>query len=131
MLAQCRKELKSAGKRLPELDRLVAKLYEEYVNERVSGGNYIMLMGKYQAEQMELRHKAEALAAVLAKNDDDTKNISDFIALIEQYADVETLTPEIVAQLIEKISVHEAQTVDGVRTQQVDIHWRFVGNLEM
>ena len=130
-LTQCRKELKSMGKRLPELDRLVAKLYEEYVNERVSGENYTMLMGKYQSEQDELHRKSDALNAVLAKNKDDAKNIDDFIALIEQYADVETLTPEIVAQLIEKIAVHEAQTVDGVRTQQVDIHWRFVGNLEM
>jgi len=131
MLAQCRKELKTVGKRLPELDRLVAKLYEEYVNERVSGENYTMLMGKYQSEQDELHRKSDALNAVLAKNKDDAKNIDDFIALIEQYADVETLTPEIVAQLIEKIAVHEAQTVDGVRTQQVDIHWRFVGNLEI
>lgn len=129
--SQAKREIKASEKRLKELERLVAKLYEEYVSERLSGENYAMLMNKYQAEQTELRRKAEALAAVLAKNEDDTKSIDDFIALIEQYADVETLTPEIVAQLIEKIAIHEGQTVDGVRTQQVDIHWRFIGNLDM
>jgi len=129
--AQCKKELKAAEKRLAELDRLVAKLYEEYISERVSGENYAMLMNKYQAEQTDLRRKAETLTAVLAKNEDDAKGIGEFIALIERYADVETLTPEIVSQLIDKVAVHEGLTIDGVRTQRVDIHWRFVGNLEM
>lgn len=130
-ISQAKKEIKASEKRLKDLERLVAKLYEEYVSECVSGENYTMLMSKYQAEQTEQRRKAETLAAVLGKNEDDTKNIGDLIELIERYADAETLTPEIVTQLIERIAIHEGETVDDVRTQKVDIHWRFVENLEM
>jgi len=127
---QCRKELKAAQRRLPELDRLVAKLYEEYVAERVSGDNYAMLMDKYQSEQGELKRRVDALNAVLAKNEDIARNIGEFVKLVDRYADVETLTPEIVSQLIERIDIYEGVEIDGVRTQRVDIHWRFVGKMD-
>jgi len=35
----------------------------------------------------------------------------------------------LVNELIERIVIHEAQKIDGKRTQQVDIFYRFVGNL--
>ena len=81
---QYRKELKAAQKRLLELDRLVGKLYEEYVAERVNGDNYAMLMGKYQTEQGELKRRAEALNAVLAKNEDTARNIGELVKMVDQ-----------------------------------------------
>jgi hypothetical protein len=109
----------------------VAKLYEEYISERVSGENYAMLMDKYQREQGDMRQKAAKMREILAKSEDDAKGIGEFISMIERYADVETLTPEVVSQLIDKIAIHEGQTLDGVRTQQVDIHWRFIGQVDL
>ena len=88
-------------------------------------------MDKYQKEQSDMRLKAAKMREILDKSVDDAKGIDEFIALIGNYADVEILTPEVVSQLIDKIAVHDGQTVDGVRTQQLDIHWRFVGNLAM
>ena len=130
-LTQCKKELKAAEKRLAELDRLVAKLYEEYISENMSGENYAMLMDKYQKEQSDMRQKSADMQKILTKSEDDARGIGEFISLIENYTDVQTLTPEVVSQLIDKITVHESQTVDGVRMQRVDIHWRFIGQIEM
>jgi hypothetical protein len=124
---QCRRELKSAQKRLPELDRLVAKLYEEYVAERVSGDNYAMLMDKYQTEQDALKQRVETLNATLAKAADDASNIGEFVKLVEDFVNIDALTPGLVAQLIERIDVHEGVWDDGKRTQRVDIRWRFIG----
>ncbi len=32
-------------------------------------------------------------------------------------------------ELIDKIVDHEAEKIDGKRQQQIDIHYRFVGNI--
>lgn len=130
-ISQAKKEIRASEKRLKDLERLIMKLYEEYVSERVSGDNYSMMMEKYQGEQVELKQKIAKLNAVLAKNDETAQNADEFLKLIEQHSDVTELTPAIVNQLITKIAIHEAQTVDGVKTQQIDIYWRFVGNVNL
>ena len=44
-----------------------------------------------------------------------------------KYADLQELDTSIVNELCEKILVHEAQRVDGVRTQKIEIYYRFIG----
>jgi hypothetical protein len=124
---QIKKTVKAAEKRLGELERFVMSLYEEYVSERLNGDNYSMMLAKYQNEQTELQQKVSALNEVLTRSDETGKNIDEFLSLIVRYADITALTPEVVGQLISKIAVHKAVTVDGIRTQQLDIHWRFIG----
>ena len=40
------------------------------------------------------------------------------------------LTAELLNTLIEKIVIHEATTVDGMREQNIDIYYRFIGKIE-
>ena len=53
-----------------------------------------------------------------------------WISLIKQYANPTELTAELLNTLIEKIVVHEATTVDGMREQNIDIYYRFIGKIE-
>ncbi|WP_366557606.1 DUF4368 domain-containing protein [uncultured Oscillibacter sp.] len=41
----------------------------------------------------------------------------------------DTLTPDILHEFVEKIVVHAPDKSSGHRTQQVDIHYNFVGGL--
>ena len=55
-------------------------------------------------------------------------NIQQFIPLVWKYTDLQELTPYVLNELIEKIVVHEkAIGPDGVKTQQVDIYYKFIG----
>lgn len=47
--------------------------------------------------------------------------------LVNRYTDVPELTPEIVKEFIYRIIVHQAEKVDGHRTQQVEIIYNCVG----
>ena len=58
-------EISAAQKRLTKLDNLLAKLYEDRINETVSERNFSMLTEKYQREQDELTVKMEKLSAQL------------------------------------------------------------------
>lgn len=83
---------------------------------------------KYEREQIELRGKRDALTAELARNDEVYNNIQQFIPLIWKYTNIQELTPYILNELIEKIVVHEKEIgADGVKTQQVDIYYKFIG----
>ena len=46
-----------------------------------------------------------------------------------KYINIEELTAPLLNELIEKIVVHDPKEVDGVRTQKVEIFYRFIGIL--
>ena len=47
----------------------------------------------------------------------------------KQYANPTELTAELLYTLIEKIVIHEAATVDGMREQNIDIYYRLIGKI--
>ena len=61
-------EKRRAEKRLTELDNLLAKIYEDRVNEKITERNFSMLSQKYQQEQGKLEKKIEALTAGLLRH---------------------------------------------------------------
>ena len=124
-------ELKRAQKRQKELDRLFAKLYEDWAAERITEYNFNALSEKYQTEQAEVLAKIERLQAELASEQQATVGIDQWIGLIHQYAHPEELTAEMLNALVEKITVHE-KTIgeDGEKEQTVDIYYRFVGKID-
>ena len=43
---------------------------------------------------------------------------------------MQELTPEIVATLIERVEIGQAQTIDGVKKQEIRIVYNFIGNIQ-
>ena len=56
-------------------------------------------------------------------------NIAQFIALVKKYSEIDTLTPAILNEFIERINVHAPDKSSGHRTQQIDIVYNFIGIL--
>lgn len=124
-------ELNRAEKRKAELDRLFGKLYEDWVSGRITEYNFNMLSAKYQAEQQELIEKIDRLKAELAKKQQTVVDAEKWIALIKQYANPKELTADLLNTLIEKIVIHEAVKGEGgMRDQEIEIIYRFVGKIE-
>ena len=89
-----------------------------------------MLSQKYQSEQAELSDRIETLKADLSAEKQTEADAVKWIALIKQYSDPDQLDTTILNTLIEKIVVHEAQKDEiGMRVQDVDIYYRFVGKI--
>lgn len=127
-IERCRRELKKADRRMEELTKILNKLYEDVALEKISEDRYQAMAPKYEREQAELRGKREALSAEIARNDELYNNIQQFIPLVWKYTDLQELTPYVLNELIERIVVHEKVIgPDGVKTQQVDIYYKFIG----
>ncbi len=124
-------ELRKAEKRRAEIDRLFAKMYEDWSADRITEYNFNMLSQKFQAEQGELDDKIEKLKEELDEVQQTENNAEKWIALIKQYANPTELTAELLNTLIEKIIIHEAtKTEDGKREQEIEIYYRFIGKIE-
>ena len=127
---QAERELKRANKRLSELDRLFAKLYEEHINGKVNERNYNSLSATYEAEQTELESKIAELNKEIKANRENGENAENFVDLIKQYADIDELTQALLNTLIDRIEVHEPEDVDGEFIQKLDVYYKFVGRLD-
>ena len=124
-------EKKRAEKRLAELDNLIAKIYEDRVSEVITARNFSMLSQKYQQEQEQLEAKISDLEIQLDAYKEQTANVERWVGLMKQYTDLNELTVEVLNTLIDKILIHEAiKHPDKTREQEIEIYYRFVGNID-
>ena len=124
-------ELDKAEKRKAELDRLFARMYEDWATGRITEYNLNMLSQKYQTEQQELAQKVEALQTALAAQQQTTADAEKWVRLVQQHTNPTELTAELLNALIEKILVHEAvKNPDGTKDQEIEIYYRFIGKVE-
>ena len=124
-------ELARVQKRCEEVNRLFARLYEDWASGHLTEYNFTMLSSKYQAEQQELRQKILDAKTKLDAQRELDNSAEKWVDLIRKYAGPTELTAELLNALIEKILVHEAVKLpDGSRQQKVEIFYRFIGNLD-
>lgn len=125
---RCRRELKKVDKRIAELSKILTKLYEDAALEKISEERYQTMAPGYEREQVVLKEKREELTTEIAHSEEIYENIEAFLPVIWKYTNITELTPHILNELIEKIVVHEKVVAeDGSKSQQVDIHYKFIG----
>ncbi|MBQ3007051.1 MAG: DUF4368 domain-containing protein, partial [Clostridia bacterium] len=124
-------ELTKSKKRKAEVDRLFAKMYEDWANERITEYNFNMMSERYQTEQQELDEKIRTLEAELLTEKKVTDNAEKWIAVLKQYSNPTELTAELLNTLVEKILIHETKENSFGETELViDIIYRFVGKID-
>ncbi|MDI5901863.1 DUF4368 domain-containing protein [Streptococcus equi subsp. zooepidemicus] len=69
------------------------------------------------------------LTEKLAKQQEDSLNISKFMTRISKYTQVLELTVEMVNELIDKIVIHKPTGTKRNRIIQIDISYNFIGKL--
>lgn len=90
------------------------------------------LSQSYEEEQKQLQTSISDLTEKLAKQQEDSLNISKFMARISKYTELPELTVEIVNELIDKIDkivIHKPTGTKRNRIIQIDIYYNFIGKL--
>lgn len=128
---QNKSELKRLKKRYDDLSALVRSLYENMVAGLLPERQYKQLMKQYDDEQTELEARMQAIEAELAEEKDQAVDIDGFIHLIRQYKNPTEITDFMLAELVDKLVVHEAEGAGKSRTQQVDIYFNYVGQVNI
>ncbi|MBR2287042.1 MAG: phage major capsid protein, partial [Clostridia bacterium] len=108
------KDYAEAKARIGEIDRIINQLYEDKVSGDLSPERFSSMLSTYETEQGELRNRCSELQAQITAARETSDNAKQFVKIVRKFTEMQELTPEIVATLIERIEVGQAQEVDGV-----------------
>ena len=122
-------QLQKDEHRSKEIDTIIQKLYEDNLLGKISDERFVKLSQSYEEEQKQLQTSISDLTEKLAKEQEDSLNISKFMARISKYTELPELTVEIVNELIDKIVIHKPTGTKRNRIIQVDIYYNFIGKL--
>ena len=122
-------QLQKDEHRSKEIDNIIQKLYEDNLLGKISDERFVKLSQSYEEEQKQLQTSISDLTEKLAKQQEDSLNISKFMTRISKYTELPELTVEIVNELIDKIVIHKPAGTKRNRIIQIDIYYNFIGKL--
>ena len=121
----------AATARSQELLRLYERVYEDNVNGKVTDDWFMRLSHKYEVEQEELKKQMFDLKNKIERLDTAQNSSGSFIRAIRKFMTMQTLTPIVLQELIDKIEVFPIEGTGKNRTQRLVIHYRFVGCIDL
>ena len=128
---ETKRKLKKDRKRIDELDTIIKKLYKSFAVGRITEERFDSLIAEYEEEQNALRKSAAESEAQLAVFEEDSQNVDQFLSLAKKYTDFSELTTPMLNEFVDKIIVHAPEKSDGARTQTVEIHFNFIGEIKL
>ena len=130
-IADISRKLEADQNRFDELDRLIEHLYEASVSGKISDRRFRMLCEKYEKEQAELEPVIAEEEARLLEVEASEENADRFINLAKRYTDFSELTTPMLNEFVDRITIHEAEKIDGERQQTIEIYLKFIGRVEI
>ena len=114
---------------MDELDTLIRSLYESSVIGKIPERQFQRLMAQYDEEQTGCEIRMAELKKELDNAETTKVDLKRFVKLIRKYKDCETLTDEMLYELVEKVVIHSASGGRTIyRQQQIDIYFNFIGD---
>ena len=118
--------------RIQELERLMCRIYEDMILEKIPSSRYEILNSQYETEQRALSKEIEDLELEISRYENETDKVRKFISLISRYENFDELTNTMINEFVEKIIIHERDR-KGSQTsrQKIEIYFNFIGNYEV
>ncbi|WEB74001.1 recombinase family protein [Streptococcus anginosus] len=124
--------LTESQNRLQELERLMCRIYEDMILNRIPNNRYEILNNQYETEQLTLNKEIEDLDLEISMYEKETDKTRKFISLISRYENFDELTNTMINEFVDKIIIHERDR-KGSQTskQKIEIYFNFIGNYEV
>ncbi len=119
-----------ATARTKEVALMYEKLFEKHINGIVNEESFMQLSQKYETERDELKVKIRQYREELSEIENLRTSKEQFTLAVRKFMQMETLTPALLNELIEKIEVHSIEGKGKNKTQRIVIHYRFIGVIE-
>ena len=130
-IKECRKKAAQAKRRREEISGLIKKLYESYAADKIPEKHFTDLLADYDREQTGLDKEIGELKTAIDNYNSDSVKADKFIELVKRHTEFTEFSAALLNEFIEKVIVHEAVKIDGVRTMQVDIYLNFIGKFKL
>lgn len=128
---QAKRRLEKQERRINELDAIIQRLYEDHVVGKLTAERFAKLSEGYEQEQAALKVSVEELRPIVEETEVQAVNIQSFLKIVKKYTEPTELTPLLVHEFVEKIIVHAPDKSSGHRVQQIDVHYNFIGEIDL
>lgn len=124
--------LTESQNRIQELERLMCRIYEDMILNKIPNNRYEILNNQYETEQLTLSKEIKDLELVISRYEKETDKARKFISLISRYENFDNLTNTMINEFVKKIIIHERDR-KGSQTskQKIEIYFNFIGNYEV
>jgi hypothetical protein len=126
-MKQMETQLTRLKKRKTELYTIISRMYADYALGTITVELYQEMVSKYEQERTQVSERLDALNQSLADKESAKENTAAFLKTIRQYTEAETITRQMLVELIDKIVIHNGTGERSYRSQQIDIHYRING----
>ena len=120
---QLQASLTAYEKKIDEYAKGIRELYLDKVKGVITERDFLDMSKEFSAEKERLEHLVEGSQRQIAELDSRIEAGDNRKAIVEQYANLEHLTREMVEALIDYISVGKRES--GAKYPPVEIHWNF------
>ena len=127
--SQARRALEQQKRRISEIDGIIKRLYEDNISGKLTDERFAKMSADYEREQASLRESVEELRKTVETCERQSVNMDSFLKLVKKYTVPDKLFAELLNAFVEKIVVHAPDKSSGHRTQQIDIHYNFIGEI--
>lgn len=125
-----RSEVRDIEYRINKIDNIIANLYEDNLDGKISDERFASMTRKYETEQIELRNNFEIKNRKLIELENKDSDCKSFMETVKKYTKPTKLTRTMLCELIEKIVVFPAEKNNGVSVQRLNIYYRCIGSFE-
>ncbi len=123
-----KQKIEKSRKRISELDKLFARIYEDNALGRLSDERYARMSADYEKEQKELLAAVECDEQTVRDMEQERIDLKQFLEAMRECTDIKELTPTLLNTLIKRIEVHDSiRDENGVKHVPVDVYFTAVG----
>jgi polyhydroxyalkanoate synthesis regulator phasin len=129
--------LNKADRRIAELDRIIKRIYEDHIAEKLSDERFTKMLADYELEQAELSQGAEILRNEVEELRRSVANIKSFMDIVGRFIEIPELTADIARSFIDKVLIHEATFEDSKwgrfhqsRLQEITVVFNCIGEFK-
>ena len=128
---KAKKALQKNEVRIAELDTIIKRLYEDNILGKISDERFAKMSTEYEQEQARLEKESLELRETISASESRVVDVERFLKTVRKYTAPAELTPILVRELVDKIIVHAPDKSSGHRVQRIDIHYKFIGEIEL
>lgn len=114
-----------------DLNLLFKRSYEDMVAGKLTEEHFDYLSAEYETEQKTVRQTILELQVLIESGRQEQYDLAQLLKNVRKYTDPETLTAELLNDLIDRIVIHAPDKSSGHRKQKLEIYYKAVGIIDI
>lgn len=130
-IANLELSIKNGKHRIAEIDRIIARMYEDNIAGKISDERYVKMAEGYEVEQRMLTEQVSASEIRLADMKQKATDLRLLLQTLRKCTEITELNRELINRLIQRIEVHNNDKSSGHCHVQVDIYFTGAGMIDI